>query len=327
MTRRRCGRGFLLLGPDGRKITDATCIERIRALAIPPAWTDVWICPWPNGHIQATGTDAAGRRQYRYHAVWRARKDEEKFERAVRFGRALPVLRDVVRTDLTRSGPTRRRMLALGVRLLDRAFFRVGGEEYAEEHDTFGVATLQRRHATVSGDVVLFDYKAKGSVRRRVEVEDPEVARAVRSLLRRDRRRTDDLLAWRAAGGWHDVRSTHLNAYIKEALGDEFSAKDFRTWSATVLACAELSAAGATPRSAREAKRVKLGALEEVARALGNTPTVCRSSYVDPRVFDRFDAGETAVSGRPSLVSTRHQRARRKLEEAVLAMLDPALAA
>jgi len=326
MTRRRCGKGFTYRGPDGTKITDEECLQRIRKLAIPPAWQDVWICPWPNGHIQATGRDAAGRLQYRYHEEWRRRKDQEKFDRALEFGRALPALRRRVAADLAKPGLTRRRVLAAGIRLLDVGCFRVGGEEYAEENDTFGVATLQVRHATVRGDTVVFSYKAKGSLKRTVEVTDPDIVRVVRSLLRRERKRTDDLLAWRRGDVWGNVRSDHLNAYIKETIGTGFSAKDFRTWSATVRAAAHIACMDAARPGAKHRNKTRVAVATEVAQILGNTPTVCRTSYIDPRVFDCFESGDTIASS----ISARQLTAPTvpwRVEQAVIAMLDASAAA
>ena len=200
-------------------MTDAECLRRIAALAIPPAWADVWICPWPNGHIQALGTDAAGRRQYRYHDEWRKRKDQEKYERAVAFGRALPALLKTVEADLATPGLRQGRILAAGVRLLHVGGFRVGGEEYAEENETFGVATLQVRHVRVDGDRVVFSYRAKSAVKRTVVIEDPEILRVVKSLLRRDRKSKDDLLAWRRSGSeWRNVRSSDLTCTSRRSL-------------------------------------------------------------------------------------------------------------
>jgi DNA topoisomerase IB len=323
MTRQRCGKGFLYRRPDGQRIVDEECLKRIRSLAIPPAWEDVWICPWPNGHIQATGMDSAGRRQYRYHDEWRRRRDQEKFDRAIEFGRLLPTLRRVVAADLARPGLSQRRVLAAGVRLMDIACFRIGGEEYAQENDTFGVATLQVRHASVRGDAVVFSYKAKGSLQRTVEVVDPEILRAVRSLLRRQRRRSDDLLAWRSGSTWHNVRSEHLNAYIKEAMGAAFSAKDFRTWNATVLTAVRLGAdVGQGRASMNSRRRAKTTAIAGTAELLGNTPAVCRKSYIDPRLFDRYESGETVAPTRPSKVLAG-SNLQRRVELAVIALLDP----
>jgi DNA topoisomerase IB len=217
-------------------------------------------------------------------------------------------------------------MLAVGVRLLHVGGFRIGGEEYAEEHETFGVATLQVRHVRIDGDRVIFSYRAKGSIKRTIAIEDPEILRAMRSLLRRSRRGGDDLLAWKQGPKWRNLRSTDLNAYIKETIGDEFSAKDFRTWSATVRAASELASRADQGVSERERKRRVSAAVAEVADHLGNTPTVCRSSYIDPRVIDCFHIGDTIG---PALAKSKSSgpAADRRIEKAVIAMLSRSAAA
>jgi DNA topoisomerase-1 len=270
-------------------------LARIRSLAIPPAWRDVWICPVPNGHIQATGVDAAGRRQYRYHDAWRARRDAEKFDRMLEFGAALPALRRRVAADLALDGYPADRVLAAAVRLLDLGFFRVGGEEYAEQHGTYGLATLQRRHVRVSGAEMSFSYVAKGGVLRALRLADEAAATVIAGLKRR-RGGGADLLAYRDGRRWVDVRSSDINDYLKAHAGAQFSAKDFRTWSATLLAAAALAAAVHAPRSPSARKRALAHAYREVAHYLGNTPAVCRTSYVDPRVVDCYRAGETISS-------------------------------
>ncbi len=300
LRRRRRGKGFEYLDEDGRRVEDPDVLERIRGLAIPPAWEDVWICPHQMGHIQATGTDAAGRKQYRYHDLWRERRDREKFESMTRFARALPRLRRRVARDLRRDGMPRERVLACAVRLLDRGFFRIGSEDYAEENDTYGIATLQKRHVTVSGDRVTFDYESKGGRRRLQTVDDPDVAGVIRGLMKR-RGGGDELLAWKEGRRWVDVRSADVNDYVKEAAGDGFSAKDFRTWSGTVLAAVALAVSGPAHGSKSSRKRAKTRAVKEVARYLGNTQAVARTSYIDPRIFDRFDGGLTIAGVLPNL--------------------------
>jgi DNA topoisomerase I len=292
LSRRRRGRGFTYTWTSGEKVTDEATLARVRALVLPPAWKDVWICPWPHGHIQAIGTDAAGRRQYRYHDDWRKRKDKEKFDRAVAFGLALPTLRQAVQHDLASPGLVRRRVLAAGVRLLEVGYFRVGGEEYAEEHETFGVATLRHEHVRLQKGALVFEYPAKGSIPRTVSIDDAAVRKVIQSL-RRGRQESDDLLAWKEKGIWVDVRSVDLNDYIKAEAGDEFSAKDFRTWSATVQAGRILAREATSTRSVTGRQRVVTAAVKEVAELLGNTPAVCRSAYIDPRVIDRFNDGRT----------------------------------
>ncbi len=214
ITRRRQGRGFSYRWANGERVDDPDVVDRIRRLAVPPAWTDVWICPWPQGHIQAVGTDDAGRRQYRYHDDWHAQRSREKFERVLTFGRALPDLRTVVDRDLAGTRPTHERVLAGAVRLLDLGFFRIGGEEYAHQHETFGIATLQKCHVRLHGGEMVFDYPAKGSIERTVSVRDPEVFRLLQSLKRR-RGGSQNLFAHRTGSQWVDVRSTEINAYIR----------------------------------------------------------------------------------------------------------------
>jgi DNA topoisomerase I len=299
--RRRRGRGFEYLDAEGRRIKEPSVLERIRELVIPPAWEDVWICPYPTGHIQATGTDAAGRKQYRYHDRWRERRDREKFESMEDFARALPRLRRRVGRDLALEGVPRERVLACTARLLDRGFFRIGSEDYAEENDTYGIATMQKRHVSVSDDVVTFDYEAKGGQRRVQVIGDPVIADLV-GTLRSRRGGGEGLLVYKDGGRWVDVRSSDINEYVKEAAGGEFSSKDFRTWSGTVLAAVAVAVSGMAAGSKTARKRAKARAVKEVARYLGNTPAVCRASYIDPRVFDRFDGGVTIGAVLPELI-------------------------
>jgi DNA topoisomerase-1 len=325
ISRRGRGRGFEYRDEDGRLITDPEDLERIRELGIPPAWRDVWICPSPRGHLQATGTDAAGRKQYLYHEAWRTRRDAEKFDDMVRFAHALPALREYVEAGLQGDGPTRERVLACAVRLLDRGFFRIGSEQYAAENNSYGLATMCREHVTVSRDgEMIFDYPAKSGVRRVQAVVDPQVAEIVAALKRR-RGSGQELLAYKEGRRWRDVRSDDINAYLKEATGDDFSAKDFRTWSATVLAAVALAVSGEVAGSKTGRKRAITRAVKEVAHYLGNTPAVCRASYIDPRVFDAYRAGlvigeplREVGDGEPGELPIHH----RALEEAVLDLID-----
>jgi DNA topoisomerase-1 len=322
--RRRRGKGFEYLDKDGKRITEPTVLDRIRELAIPPAWEDVWVCPYPMGHIQATGVDAAGRKQYRYHDRWRERRDREKFDEMLEFARTLPKLRKRVDKDLMLAGMPRERALACAARLLDRGFFRIGSEDYAEENDTYGVATIEKRHVTVDGDEVVFDYESKGGKRRLQVIGDPKVAEVV-SLLKRRRGGDDDLLAYKDGRRWEDVKSSDINAYVKEATGGEFSAKDFRTWSGTVLAAVALAVSAPVAASTATArKRAKTRAIKEVARYLGNTPAVARASYIDPRVFDRYDGGRTIGGVLPELVEDTEAwpDVQPIVEEAVLDLLE-----
>jgi DNA topoisomerase IB len=321
--RRRRGKGFEYLDEDGRTITEPSVLERIRELSIPPAWEEVWICPWPLGHIQATGMDAAGRKQYRYHDHWRERRDRQKFESMEEFARSLPRLRKRVKRDLELGGMPRERVLACAVRLLDRGFFRIGSEDYAEENDTYGIATMRKRHVRVDRDVVTFDYESKGGQRREQAFGDPAVAEVAAALKRR-RGGGEELLAYKQDGRWKDVRSADVNEYVKEATGGSFSAKDFRTWGATVLAAVALAVSGPAAQGSKTArKRAKTRAVKEVSRYLGNTPAVCRASYIDPRVFDRFDGGLTIGGVLPDLAedTAAWPDVQRAVEEAVLDLI------
>jgi DNA topoisomerase-1 len=320
--RRRRGKGFEYLDEEGRRITEPSVLRRIQELAIPPAWEEVWICPYPMGHIQATGTDAAGRKQYRYHDKWRERRDAEKFEEMIDFARALPRLRERVAKDLRKRGMPRDKVLAAAMRLLDLGFFRIGSENYAEENDTYGIATMRKRHVRVSGDTVTFDYEAKGGARRVQAIGDPELAKVARTLKER-RGGGQELLAYKVGDRWADVKSADVNAYLKEATGGDFSAKDFRTWSGTVLAAVALAVAGMAASSTTSRKRAKTRAVKEVSRYLGNTPAVCRASYIDPRVFDRFDGGLTIGGALPELGEDTGPWpiVQRAVEEAVLDLI------
>jgi DNA topoisomerase IB len=290
--RRRCGKGFMYLDEAGERITDAEVVARITALVIPPAWRDVWISPDPFGHIQATGIDQRGRKQYLYHPRWRERRDLEKFDDMVAFARALPALRSVVDHDLALGDLSREQVLACAARLLDRGFFRIGSEVYKVTNETYGLATMLKRHVTLDGEVIRFDYVAKESKRRVQAIIDQEVAVVVGTLKRR-RGGGEELLAYKRSGRWCDVRSPDINAYLKAATGLDVSAKDFRTWGATVLAAVGLAVTEPGRLSAAARKRAIVRAVKEVAFYLGNTPAVARNSYIDPRVFDRYRDGQT----------------------------------
>ncbi len=294
-------------------------MARIRALVIPPAWERVWICPEPCGHIQATGYDAAGRKQYLYHERWQRRAASRKFEAMREFAAALPRLRRSVSRDLRSPGVPRERALACAVRLLDLGFLRVGGEEYAEANGSYGVATIRRGHVTLNGKEMTFDFPAKSGQRRVQTLRDAE-ARAAIEAMRRRRTGPRDLLVFREDGVWKDVRSDDVNAYIQARIGNGFLAKDFRTWHGTVLAAVELAAEG-PPRSRGGAERAIAAAVKRVAEALGNTPAVCRSSYIDPCLLDRFRDGATiaAPPRRGEMASTRAQA---RVEREVLELLS-----
>jgi DNA topoisomerase I len=293
----RRGRGFSYHEEDGTAVTDATTLERIRNLAIPPAWTDVWICSHPRGHVQATGVDAAGRKQYRYHDDWRAHRDRLKFEQMLDFARRLPRLRERLDEDLGRRGLVFERVCACAVRLLDLGLFRVGSERYEAENESYGLTTLKCRHVRSERGRVVFDYPAKSGQRSVHEISDPSVLPTVRALRRRGGP-DDDLLRYRRGREWPDLGSEQVNAYIKESTSASFSAKDFRTWNATVLAASLLARQEQEPGSKAARRRIVNEVVRQTAEYLNNTPAVCRASYIDPRVFDRYDSGETI---RPAL--------------------------
>jgi DNA topoisomerase IB len=324
IARRRRGRGFEYLDDRGERVDEPEVLERIRELVIPPAWEDVWICPYPYGHIQAVGTDAAGRRQYVYHQRWRDRRDAEKFDEMIRFARALPGVREVAASHLRRRGLTRERVLACAVRLLDRGFFRIGTEEYAEDNGTYGVATMLKGHARLGeGGIITFDYASKGGKRRVQSLVDRDVYRVVEALKKR-RGGGPELLAYKNGRRWVDVRSDDINDYLKAVTKDEFSAKDFRTWNATVLAALALAVSGEAASSPTARKRAISRAVGEVAHHLGNTPAVCRASYIDPRVFDRYRDGLTIGGALAELgdVDEGEPATQGAIEDAVLDLLE-----
>lgn len=320
IARKRRGNGFAYYGPEDDRITDGETLARIQGLVIPPAWKNVWICPYPNGHIQAVGRDVAGRRQYIYHQAWQTERAEEKFDRVLELSNQLPEWRTRIAKDLAGRGLTRDRVLALALHLLDRGYFRAGGEQYAEENESYGLATLQCEHVRVRQGAVMFDYPAKSGVRRSLEIEDAEVVRAVRALLRRDGR-TERLLVCRSGSDWIDVRAEDLNMRFKELVGDEYSVKDLRTWHGTVLA-AEAFADAIPAVSQRAAKRAAAAVMKEVAESLGNTPAVARGSYVDPRVVVGYENGQTiAAAVRRASRARRPNAAQEILEKATRALI------
>ena len=320
----RRGRGFSYTDERGGRIDDPKELERIRELAIPPAWEDVWVCPDPLGHLQATGVDAAGRRQYLYHPRWRERRDQEKFRRMVSFAGSLPRLRRrLARTLGDGEEPSRERVLALAVRLLDIGMFRVGSEQYAEEDSGIGLATIRKQHVRIDGAAVAFDYPGKGGGRRRQVIEDPMSIELIRTLMRR-RGGPPELLAYREGRRWRDVRSDDINEYLKEHVGEDVSAKDFRTWNATVMAAVTLAADGSEAESKAARKRATNATVRSVAELLGNTPAVARRSYIDPRVFDRYMSGWTVAGAldRIPTLDVADDRVRTRVESAVLDLLD-----
>ena len=321
------GKGFSYLDHRDMPIRDADTLARIDALAIPPAWTDVWICPAENGHIQATGTDAAGRHQYLYHATWRERRDVEKFRRVEGFAHRLPAVRRQVTRDLREGDLARATVLACSIRLLDQAFFRIGSEDYAAQNGSFGLATIRKSHVSLEGDEATFDYTAKSGKRRIQVVRDPDLMPILRTL--KERRTGRELLAYQLDGRWRDLRSGEINEYLKALAGEEYSAKDFRTWHATVLAAAEV-AASPPATSVAASRKVVTETVKAVAGYLGNTPAVARASYIDPRVSDRYRDGITIGSVAGSFDLSSGERVRARVERAVLELLDhdaPAAAA
>jgi DNA topoisomerase-1 len=293
--RARRGRGFSYHRPDGSAVTDTDTLQRINDLVIPPAWKGVWICPFANGHIQAVGTDIAGRRQYLYHQSWQDERSEEKFDRVLEMSAVLPKMRQRIASDLSGRGLTRDRVIALALHLLDLGYFRAGGEQYGQEHNSFGIATLMCEHVMMRRGAVEFDYPAKSGVRRTLVIDDPEVNRCVRALLRRPDR-TDRLLVCRNGSGWTEIRADDLNVRFKELVGDDYTVKDLRTWHGTVLAAAAFVDAD-PPENKTVIKKVESAVMKEVAEELGNTPAVTRGSYVDPRVVAGYEAGLTIAAG------------------------------
>jgi DNA topoisomerase IB len=291
-------------------------------LAVPPAWTEVWICPDPMGHLQATGIDAAGRKQYLYHERWRQHRDRQKFARMIGFGVALPKLRRSLMRELKSDDLTQRRVIACTVRLLDIGMFRVGNPQYAGDESGIGLATVRREHVSLNGHTIAFDYPGKGGIRRLQAVEDPVSLAVVRALKGR-RGGPAELFAYRANGDWRPIRSDDINDFIKEQIGEQYSAKDFRTWNATVMAAVMIAARGGRARSKTARRRAITETTKQVAELLGNTPAIARRSYIDPRVFDRYQAGHTIAGPIASLeeLEVARDRTRNRVERAVLELL------
>jgi DNA topoisomerase IB len=321
IVRERAGQGWRYLDAGGSEVTDAETITRIRALAIPPAWTNVWISPDPLGHIQATGTDSRGRTQYRYHQLWREQRDEQKFAHMLRFAAALPDLRTATMHDLHRRDLDRDRVAATAVRLIDLGLFRLGGERYAELDHHYGAVTLEKRHVAVHRDSAVFDYVAKEGKRRTITVTDQAVLSALHALTRNVNRGGNDLdvlFAFSYGGTWHPLRSHDVTGYIATHASGHFTAKEFRTWNATVLMALLLANAGPAT-SDRAARRVISASVRGVAEWLGDTPTVTRASYIDPRVPDRYQTAH-GLPGMP--VFPAQLPAGTEAETAVAALLS-----
>lgn len=319
IARQRRGKGFSYTRTDGKKV-DAKTLARIEQLVIPPAWKKVWISPHANGHIQAVGTDVAGRRQYLYHQAWQEERAEEKFDRVLELSTKLPKWRADTAKDLGGRGFTRERVLALALHLVDLGYFRAGGDQSAEEFEHYGLSTLLCEHVTVRKNAVAFDFPAKSGVRRTVEIDDPEIVKAVRSM----QRRTCDsnrFLVHRKGTEWAEVHASDLNARFKEMVGDEYTVKDLRTWHGTVLAAAAFVDAD-PPVEPKVVKRVVSAVMKEVSAELGNTPAVARTSYVDPRVVRAYEQNITIEAARKRAERRRNpQQAQAILEKATRSMI------
>lgn len=309
--RRRSGKGFTYLDASGARVTDPATLDRIEKLVIPPAWTDVWICPDPRGHIQATGRDQKARKQYIYHPKWREHRDQAKYDRMAAFGRALPRLRARVEEDLGRRGLPREKVLAAVVRLLETTLVRVGNDEYAAANNSFGLTTLRKRHVDVTGAGAVFEFRGKSGKVHRTGFRDRRLAAVIRRCEELPGQRLFQYVGEDKER--HAVSSHDVNDYIRQAMGDSFSAKDFRTWMGT-LRCAQSLAEQELASSPAQARRIIAACVKETAGMLGNTPSVCRSSYIHPKVFEYYGTGELAARlSRPSLDQA---------EQALLEVLD-----
>lgn len=317
-TRRRAGKGFTYLDHDDAKLA-ADDVERIRSLAIPPAWRDVWICPLANGHIQAVGTDDAGRRQYLYHPDWRAKRDKLKYDRILAAAAQLPKARRQVTRDLHASGMPLTRAAAVAVRLLDLGYFRIGSDAYADANGSFGLTTLERQHVRKTKDGLIFKFVGKSGVEHEIQINDEDVMAAL-DRMRARRSRSKRLLAWKEARKWTDLDAAAVNAYLGEVLGGDLTAKDFRTWHGTVLAAAALAASEEPGDTKASRKRAVKAAVDEVAQYLGNTPAIAKGSYIDPRVLDLYESGTVAAVPRMT-ARTSPERRQKLLEKAVLDLL------
>jgi len=322
LRRVRAGKGFTYRDAEGRGVRDPGVLARIRSLAIPPAWTDVWICPSETGHLQATGRDARGRKQHRYHARWRVVSGETKFHHMIAFGRALPRIRRRVAVDLARRTLDREKVLAAIVRLLERTLIRVGNREYARANGSFGLTTMRVRHVDVAGSAVRFEFRGKRGIEHCVDLHDRRLARIVRQCQELP---GHELFQWTdAQGARTPVDSSDVNAYLRELTGDDFTSKDFRTWAGTVLAATAL--AGVAPGATEAMARRNVGrAVDAVARRLGNTKAVCRQSYVHPAVIDAYLDGSLPAMGEAATVELALKATSGRLsadEAAVLRLLQ-----
>ncbi|HSV15610.1 MAG TPA: hypothetical protein VLI90_15220, partial [Tepidisphaeraceae bacterium] len=326
ITRKRRGKSFEYFDADGKRITDPDELFRIRSLVVPPAWTYVWICPNWRGHIQAVGTDARGRTQYRYHPKWREVRDESKYERMIEFAKVLPKIRARVRRDLRKPGLSREKVLATVVKLLETTLIRVGNGEYAKNNKSYGLTTIRNKHVEVHGSKIHFEFRGKSGVEHAIDIDDPRLAKVVRACQDLPEQELFEYID-EADGSRHDITSSDVNAYLKQITGQDFTAKDFRTWAGTVLAAMALQEFERFDSQA-QAKRNVVAAIESVAKKLGNTKAVCRKCYIHPAVIDTYMEGELARS----LKRRVEQKLKRSLgalapeEAAVLALLQQRLA-
>ena len=313
--RQRAGRGFAYVGPDGKPVRNAETLIRIRSLVVPPAWKDVWICPSENGHIQVTARDAKGRKQYRYHARWRQVRDSNKYEKVTAFGLALPRIRDRVQADLARTGLPREKVLAAVVRLLETTFMRVGSEKYARDNNSFGLTTLRDRHVRINGERLQFNFRGKSGKVHCIELDDRRLANIVRCC--RDLPGYELFQYLDEQGEQRALEASEVNDYLRAITGEDYTAKDFRTWAGTVLAVLALREFEKFD-SATQAKRNVVRAIEAVAGRLGNTPTICRKCYIHPAVIDSYLDG--------TMLKALRRRAEKALKDKV-ACLRPEEAA
>ena len=317
-TRRRAGKGFVYVDGDGKRLAP-TEVERIRSLAIPPAWQDVWICQVANGHLQAVGTDDAGRKQYLYHPDWRAKRDAMKFDRIREAAAQFPTARRRVSRDLHQSGMPLARAAAVAVRLLDLGYFRIGNDVYTDANGSFGLTTLQRQHVRKVAEGLQFSFEGKGGIDQQVTIRDMDVAAAI-TQMRRRRGGSDRVLAHRTDSGWRDLEAGDVNTYLADLFDADVTAKDFRTWHATVHAAVALATSPEPGETQASRRRAIKDAIEQVADYLGNTPTIAKNSYVDPRVLDRYDRGETITV--PRSTSRDPMKRQAGIEKAVRTLLN-----
>ncbi|RYU12701.1 DNA topoisomerase IB [Nocardioides iriomotensis] len=316
-SRRRAGKGFVYLDDEGVRLT-AEHVARIKDLVIPPAWEDVWICPLPNGHIQAVGVDEAGRRQYLYHPDWRTKRDKLKFDRVLEVAARLPRARAAILEHLALDGMPVERAVATAVRLLDLGYFRIGSDAYADSNGSFGLTTLEKRHVRARDGALVFRFEGKSGIEHEIRIEDALAVAAV-DTMRRRRGGGDRLLAYKKVRSWTPMDAALVNDYLRDATGAEITAKDFRTWHATVLAAAALAGSDEPGDTKTSRKRAVVAAIKEVAEYLGNTPAIARSSYVDPRVLDLYEDGVTIESAvrrsypTPEERQTAYERAVRRM--------------